>query len=97
MGAEIHISHLGGHHVGACLVKGRSASECESRPGKPPEGPGSQPPAFGEIRALKRGEAKLQAVAIANSAASIVPPSEGSSGPSLAQRGEGSSPGRSRP
>jgi hypothetical protein len=26
-----------------------------------------------------------------------VPPSKGSNGPSLAQRGEGSSPGRSRP
>jgi len=42
----------------------------ESRPGKPPEDPGSQPPALGEIRASKRGEANLQAVANANSAAS---------------------------
>jgi hypothetical protein len=74
VGVQVHHSHLGGHHLGACPVKGRSTSGCESRPGKPPEGPGSQPPAFGEIRALKRGEAKLQAVASANSAASIVPP-----------------------
>ena len=42
----------------------------ESRPGKPPEDPGSQPPASGEILASKRGEANLQAVANANSAAS---------------------------
>jgi hypothetical protein len=57
-----------------CTAKGRSTSGCESRPGKPPEDPGSQPPAFGEIRASKRGEAKLQAVANANSAASKVEP-----------------------
>ncbi len=49
---------------------GPSTSGCESRPGKPPEEPGSQPPAFGETRAAKRGEAKLQAVTNVNSAAS---------------------------
>ncbi len=47
---------------------------CESRPGKPPEEPGSQPPASGETRAAKRGEAKLQAVTNVNSAASKLKP-----------------------
>jgi hypothetical protein len=42
-------------------AKGRTIGGCESRPGKPPEEPGSQPPASGESRALKRREAKLQA------------------------------------
>jgi hypothetical protein len=49
---------------------GPSTSGCESRPGKPPEEPGSQPPAFGETRTAKRGEARLQAVTNVNSAAS---------------------------
>jgi hypothetical protein len=53
-----------------CPVKGQTTSGCESRPGKPPEEPGSQPPASGEILASKRGEAKLQAVTNVNSAAS---------------------------
>jgi hypothetical protein len=53
-----------------CPAKGRSIGGCESRPGKPPEEPGSQPPASGEILAPKRGEAKLQAVTNVNSAAS---------------------------
>jgi hypothetical protein len=44
-----------------CPAKGRTIGGCESRPGKPPEEPGSQPPASGEILAPKRGEAKLQA------------------------------------
>src|SRR5262245_53559473 len=48
----------------ACPVKGQSTSGWESRPGKPPEEPGSEPPASGEIRASKRGVAKLQAVVI---------------------------------
>ena len=56
--------------IRVCPDKDRSTSGCETRPGEPPEEPGSHPPAFGEIRASKRGEAKLQAVAIANSAAS---------------------------
>src|SRR5215472_5916601 len=49
--------------VSVCPAKGRPTSGCESHPGKPPEEPGSQPPTSGEIRAAKRGEAKLQAVA----------------------------------
>ena len=53
-----------------CPEKGRTIGGCESRPGKPPEEPGSQPPASGESRASKRGEAKLQAVTNVNSAAS---------------------------
>jgi hypothetical protein len=75
-----------------CPAKCRPTSGCESRPGKPPEDPGSQPPASGETRASKRGEAKLQAVANANSAASKVETRKGSSGPSPAGLGEGSSP-----
>ncbi len=51
-------------------AKGRTIGGCESRPGKPPEEPGSQPPASGEILAPKRGGAKLQAVTNVNSAAS---------------------------
>jgi len=76
-----------------CPAKGRPTSGCESRPGKPPEEPGSQPPASGEILASKRGEAKLQAVTRVNSAASKQFTREGSSGPSLGVIGEGSSPG----
>jgi hypothetical protein len=47
--------------------KDRSTSGCESRPGKPPEEPGSQPPASGEILASKQGEARLQAATRVNS------------------------------
>jgi hypothetical protein len=46
-----------------CPAKGRTIGVCESRPGEPPEEPGSQPPASDESLALKRGEAKLQAAA----------------------------------
>ncbi len=53
-----------------CPAKGRSIGGCESRPREPPEERGSQPPAAGEIPALKRGEAKLQAATNVNSAAS---------------------------
>jgi hypothetical protein len=53
-----------------CPAKGRSIGGCESCPSKPPEERGSQPPASGEIPALKRGEAKLQAATNVNSAAS---------------------------
>jgi len=60
--------------------KGRSTSGCESRPGKPPEEPGRQPPASGESRAAKRGEAKLQAVTRVNSAASKIYPVRGRAG-----------------
>ena len=51
-------------------AKGRTIGGCESRPGKPLEEPGSQPPASDESLALKRGEAKLQAATYVNSAAS---------------------------
>ena len=61
-------------------VKGRPTSGCESRPGKPPEEPGSQPPASGEILASKRGEAKLQAATTVNSAASKRSTREGRAG-----------------
>ena len=57
-----------------------STSGCESRPGKPPEEPGSQPPASGEILAAKRGETKLQAVTKLNSAASKQNPVRGRAG-----------------
>jgi hypothetical protein len=67
-------------HIWVCPVKGRSTSGCESRPGKPPEEPGSQPPASGEILASKRGEAKLQAATRVNSAASKVGPVRGRAG-----------------
>ena len=59
-----------GFCIRVCPAKGRSTGGCESHPGKPPEEPGSQPPAYAEMRASKRGEANLQAVANANSAAS---------------------------
>lgn len=61
-------------------VKGLPTSGCESRPGKPPEEPGSQPPASGEILASKRGEAKLQAATTVNSAASKRSTREGRAG-----------------
>jgi len=65
-----HLTLVSHGSVNVCPAKGRSIGGCESRPGKPPEDPGSQPPAFGEIRTSKRGEAKLQAVTNVNSAAS---------------------------
>ena len=53
-----------------CPVKGQSTSECKSRIAKPPEEAISQPPAFIERWASKRGEAKLQAVMKMNATAS---------------------------
>lgn len=49
-------------------------------PGKPPEDPGSQPTASGEIRSSKLGDAKLQAVTRVNSAASKHTPVRGRAG-----------------
>lgn len=66
--------------VPVCPAKGQSTGGCESRPGKPPEEPGSQPPASGESRAPKRGEAELQAVASANLAAPKQVPVRGRAG-----------------
>src|ERR1035437_9568028 len=65
---------------GVCPEKDRSTSGCESRPGKPPEEPGRQPPASGEILASKRGEAKLQAATRVNSTASQAHPVRGRAG-----------------
>jgi len=69
-----------GVQIVVCPAKGRSIGGCESRPRKPPEERGSQPPASGEIPALKRGEAKLQAATNVNSAASKEHPVRGRAG-----------------
>ena len=60
--------------------KDRSTGGCESRPGKPPEEPRSQPPASGESGAAKRGEAKLQAVTRVKSASSKILSRKGRAG-----------------
>src|SRR5947209_16036825 len=73
-------------HMYVCPAKGRTTSGWKSHPGKPPEEPGSQPPASGEIRASKRGEAKLQAVTNVNSAASSVRTRKGRGGRARVQR-----------
>lgn len=74
----------------------------KSHPGKPPEEPGSQPPAFIERWASKRGEAKLQAVTKVNSVASKWLPVRGRAGRAwvflakAAVRGVGSGAPRNR-
>jgi hypothetical protein len=70
-----------GETVCVCpVLQGRPTGRCESCSGKPPEEPDSQPPAYGEICASKRGEAKLRAVVNANSAASKFHPARDRAG-----------------
>jgi hypothetical protein len=75
-----------------CPAKGRSTSGWKSRPGKPPEEPGSQPPTFIERWAAKRGEANLQAATLRERCRVENVSRKGMSGPNLDASGEGSSP-----